>query len=647
MGTSVAIILPVGDNGSWGDDSGRSPWVNRGSPTRRPRKEVGLRKNVGEGCPFVENSPLVESTTMQVRFRISFFFALAVCGCSLVADERIRFERIQLSDQFYSEGGTYGDYDGDGHGDVAVGPNVYWGPDFEESSAIYAGEPVAPIGYSNNFLMFSDDVDADGHLDILVLGFPGKESWWYRNPGQNVRSADWSEYVLLESVDNESPLIADIDGDGIEDLVCSTAGQYGYASHAGQDPTDLWKFTPITPKNSKYQRFTHGLGIGDVDNDGDQDLLEAEGWWCNPGKSDNNEFWQFNAYPFSKGGSQMYAVDLDVDGKNEIVSGLVAHGYGLAYYRAANEQATQFTSADIMTADAATSPTGLAISQLHAVDVADINQDGLIDIVTGKRWWAHANHDDGHSEPATLLWLETQHIDGQLRFLPHVVDNSSGVGTQITAGDVNGDGLIDIVSGNKRGAYVFLQRPAELAADQAMVSGLARQDPFNQRPADGQRAIQDDAGGFLPTIAGRPANFGFETGDSTDWELRGPIAKGAISKLKKSGSGAFGKVSGDYVFDSDLPGKRMIGEAVSRPFALQHPEATLWIRGTKNSETRVEVVSVESGKVLASVTPDGSDKWQERSLDLSAWHGQWVRLRLVDHAENGSLQFDAFRMRAH
>ncbi len=73
--------------------------------------------------------------------------------------------------------------------------------------------------------MYSDDVDSDGKRDILVLGFPGKESWWYQNPGHDKADGGlWKRHTILDSVDNESPLIADIDGDKVLDLICSTKG---------------------------------------------------------------------------------------------------------------------------------------------------------------------------------------------------------------------------------------------------------------------------------------------------------------------------------------------------------------------------------------------------------------------------------------
>jgi hypothetical protein len=41
--------------------------------------------------------------------------------------------------------------------------------------------------------------------------------------------------------------------------------------------------------------------------------------------------------------------------------------------------------------------------------------------------------------------------------IPHEIDNDSGVGTQVSAGDVNKDGKIDVIVGNKKGVFVFLQ----------------------------------------------------------------------------------------------------------------------------------------------------------------------------------------------
>lgn len=580
-------------------------------------------------------------------------FACMLVSCLLTQDTlsqaaepaaEIGFERAQLSDEFTSEGGTFGDYDGDGHGDVAVGPWIYYGPSFTDSSRFYEGEAFSPAVYSENFLMYTDDVDGDGHHDILVLGFPGKESWWYQNPGATAREKLWTRHTILAVTDNESPTIADIDGDGVRDLVCCSQGYYGYATHAGQTPSELWRFVRISP-NNKYHRFTHGLGVGDVNNDGHQDLLEKDGWWQNPGQQASpdatSQPWTFHAFAFANGGSQMFALDLDGDGRNEVLTGLVAHGFGLVYYRALNDEATQFEQVEIMSDDPATSPVGIAVSQLHAVEIADINGDGLTDIITGKRWWAHANHDAGNSQPATLLWLETQRGEGgRVRFIPHVIDNSSGVGTQITVGDVNGDGLQDIVSGNKRGAYLFLQRPADLPANESLLPELAAEDRFHQRPALESMGLASSSDAFVPSINRVGLNFDFETGDLLDWEVRGTMAASSLVELSQ-GSGFTGKFAIDT--GSNSPG--LLGELISRPFELTHPKLTFLLSGQADPEARVELVDEASGLVLQAIEPRSTDKPQLETFDCSAHQGKVVRIRVVDHSDKGYLRVDDFRFR--
>ncbi|MDH4241947.1 MAG: VCBS repeat-containing protein, partial [Phycisphaerae bacterium] len=84
--------------------------------------------------------------------------------------------------------------------------------------------------------------------------------------------------------------------------------------------------------------------------------------------------------------------------------------------------------------------------------------DGLKDLVTGKRYFAHQGNDPGGKEPAVLYWFELRRPQkGKVEFIPHKIDDDSGVGTQFEVTDMNKDGKWDIVTSNKKGVHVFLQ----------------------------------------------------------------------------------------------------------------------------------------------------------------------------------------------
>jgi hypothetical protein len=58
-----------------------------------------------------------------------------------------------------------------------------------------------------------------------------------------------------------------------------------------------------------------------------------------------------------------------------------------------------------------------------------------------------------------LYWFRTtRQKDGQVELTPHLIDDNSGVGCQISTGDINGDGKMDIAVSNKKGVFAFIQQ---------------------------------------------------------------------------------------------------------------------------------------------------------------------------------------------
>ena len=131
------------------------------------------------------------------------------------AQEQLEFERFQLSSDFTCEGANFGDLNRDGAADIVAGPYWYAGPEWETRHELYEPKTFDPLAYSDNFFAWCEDFDADGWLDVLVVGFPGKEAYWLRNPlGDATRkAAHWERFVVHSSVDNESPAFVDLTGD--------------------------------------------------------------------------------------------------------------------------------------------------------------------------------------------------------------------------------------------------------------------------------------------------------------------------------------------------------------------------------------------------------------------------------------------------
>jgi hypothetical protein len=383
-----------------------------------------------------------------------------------VDGSKISWKKTVVDTRFRGEGVAIADVNRDGKMDILAGDVWYEAPDWK-MHRIRPGKDDYREGdknvYSQTFACWAEDINGDGWPDQIVIGFPGAPCHWYENP--RGKDGPWKEHVIWHSACNETPLYVDLFGTGKRVLVMGfqpkgkeNEGQMAWFA-PGKDPTQIWQMHPISAPSTKDNiipgtfRFAHGLGVGDVNGDGRADVICTGGWWEQPARTDkdNGKPWKFHPANLGEACADMFAYDVNGDGKADIISSS-AHQYGIWWYeqKAAADGKTHFIRHDLFPR---------LVSQTHALHCVDMNGDGLKDLVTGKRWWAHGPHDDADpNAPPYLYWFEAKRgKDGMVRFIPHVIDKASGVGTQFVVADFNGDGLPDIVVSNKRGVFVFEQ----------------------------------------------------------------------------------------------------------------------------------------------------------------------------------------------
>lgn len=368
------------------------------------------------------------------------------------------FERRQLTDVYYSEGANAGDINNDGKADVVCGPYWFAGPDFNERHEIYPPKPQPLDFWADNFFNWIYDFNGDGWNDVFVVGFPGTPAYVYENPQADGLGTHWTKHAVFDSVANESPHFANIVGDERPELVCTFDGFFGFATVDWKRPFEKWKFHAISDASAPEQ-FGHGLGVGDVNGDDRTDLLTAAGWFEQPVANAETARWRFHAAKFSDayGGAEMYAYDVDGDGDNDVITSLAAHDFGLAWYeQQPGDGEPAFKQHLIMGGKPEENRYGVVFSELHSVQLVDIDGDGLKDIVTGKTYWSHHKQSPMWDAGAVVYWFRLVRGAHGVDWVPYQADSEAGIGRQLNVLDINGDKLPDIVVGGMKGCHVLL-----------------------------------------------------------------------------------------------------------------------------------------------------------------------------------------------
>jgi hypothetical protein len=402
----------------------------------------------------------------EVRFRnIAFKDLHARVAQPEKVSDRFRIQR--LNEFYYSWGPAVADFNRDGSLDIVSGPYYYLGPSYTEARQIYVGGTIDPGSQYFNGLQYAYDFTGDGWPDVLNAIFQ-RPAVLYVNP--KGASRRWEAHTVTDTMTCEFMLLKDIDGDGAPEFIFKDSeNTFTFAKPDSANPTGMWTKHPISEPGPWAN---HGMGVGDINGDGRVDFLNAYGWWEQPadrGSTNGHQrSWPYHPFAFgrwsrsSPGGAEMAVYDVNGDGLNDVVTSLEAHGWGLSWFEQKKGPGGErsFVEHQIMGDFSTENAGGVTFSQLHGATSADVDGDGLPDFITGKRFWSHLDtfiDPDPQGAPVLYVYRTVRNAKapGGAEFVPELIHNRSGVGSHVAVVDLNNDKAPEIITGTKRGTFIF------------------------------------------------------------------------------------------------------------------------------------------------------------------------------------------------
>lgn len=352
----------------------------------------------------------------------------------------LQFEKQRIGTGTY-EAGAILDVNNDGVLDIVSGEYWHPGPTFAASHKI--GTILEQSTYYDDFSNYPMDVNGDGYLDIVTGGWFGKKVQWRENPqGQPV---EWPVHDIDTVGNVERGCFWDLDGDGHVELVPNLPNDGVVAFKLERDASG--KGTGTFKRYDLYaEKQGHGLGFGDINGDGRGDLILHNGWLEAPENTFEGTWTLHPEFDLGESSVPILVYDVNGDGKNDLIVGQ-GHDYGLAWYAQGESDGKRtWTRHDIETKR----------SQFHDMDLADLDRDGIPELITGKRYHAHNGSDPGAAEPVSL----TYYVIAGGTFERHDIDygppeTSSGTGIYFWVADIDGNGWNDILAPGKEGVYLF------------------------------------------------------------------------------------------------------------------------------------------------------------------------------------------------
>ncbi len=269
------------------------------------------------------------------------------------------------------------------------------------------------------------DVDGDGDIDVVSASTNDDKIAWYENTlGDGTL---WVERVITLAANGAFSVWAgDVDGDGDADVLAASSFDDRIVCHVNLDGRGTRWDSRLVSANAGGASAVFGA---DVDGDGDVDVLAASdfdakvAWHENLGGATR---WRERVISTSaSGATSVYAADLDGDGRLDVLSAS-RFDHRIAWYRNVSGDGSAWREHEI--SDRARGAT--------SVCAADIDGDGDVDVLSSSRG------DDG------IAWYENVRGDGSVLRASMISSDSDGP-TQVVAADVDGDGDLDVLGASR------------------------------------------------------------------------------------------------------------------------------------------------------------------------------------------------------
>ncbi|MCH8047197.1 MAG: alpha/beta fold hydrolase [Planctomycetes bacterium] len=366
-----------------------------------------------------------------------------LCLAALLATpafSEVTFRRHVLNADSQFSSAAVMDVNHDGKPDIVSGGFWYEGPTWKRH---FLREVQMIRGRYDDYSNLPLDVNGDGWQDIVSVNYRSKSLYWVEHPGRSL-SAPWKRHVIDTPGPSETGRLADVDGDGRIDVLPNGTS---FAAWWEVLPGEKGNPPRWTRHDLPKELIGHGLGFGDINGDGRNDLVSPLGWLEAPNDRRRDRWiWHAEFELDRRCSIPILVTDVDGDGDADLVWG---RGHGIGVYW--TEQVRDAKGKRTWRQHAIDT----SWSQPHTMLLADIDGDGRDDLVAGKRYLGHDGKDRGEYDPLVIYWYKFDRATKVWRRGLISWGGTAGFDLDPAAADLDGDGDIDIVAATRVGLHWF------------------------------------------------------------------------------------------------------------------------------------------------------------------------------------------------